>query len=70
VGVTAVDGHFQRGDVVHVVNPDGEPIAVGLVNYDADVAGRIRGLSTQQLRELNVLVEGDALIHRDNMVLV
>lgn len=70
VGVTAVDGHFQRGDIVHVLNPDGEPIAVGLVNYDADVALRIRGLSTQQLRELNVLVEGDALIHRDNMALV
>lgn len=70
VGVTAIHGEFQRGDVVHIEGMDGVPIAVGLVNYDATVARQIRGQSTQHLKALNVLVEGDALIHRDNMALV
>ena len=70
VGVTAIDGEFRRGDVVAVVDPEGRSVAIGVVNYDADVAQTMCGKSTQDLRQLNVLVEGETLIHRDNMALV
>src|SRR3546814_16538393 len=42
-GVTAVDGRFQRGDLVRVVDIDGSEIAVGLSAYAAEDARRILG---------------------------
>ena len=36
VGVTRVEGRFQRGDVVGCIAPDGHEVARGLINYSAD----------------------------------
>src|SRR5512145_640583 len=41
IGVVAVDGAFQRGEVVGCFSPDGVEVARGLVNYDAAEAARI-----------------------------
>lgn len=38
VGVTSVDGDFEEGDIINVVNPAGEVIAVGRSAYSADDA--------------------------------
>src|SRR6185436_19086579 len=35
IGATAVEGSFERGEVVTLVAPDGQEIARGLVNYGA-----------------------------------
>ncbi len=35
IGVVAVDGTFERGEVVGCFAPDGREIARGLVNYGA-----------------------------------
>ena len=41
IGVTAVDGAFERGAVVGCVDVDGREIARGLVNYTAQETARI-----------------------------
>lgn len=38
VGVTAIEGNFKRGDIVSVVNPDGDVIALGRVDVDSATA--------------------------------
>lgn len=43
IGVTAVEGDFQRGDIVRVVNPEGVTIAVGKVSMSADKARKTIG---------------------------
>ncbi len=70
VGVIDVRGAFARGEIVAIESVDGEHIATGLVNYGAEQARQIAGQSTGALRASGLLVEGDALVHRDNMALV
>lgn len=36
VGVTGVDGAFDKGDIVAIVSPDGKRIGLGCSEYDAD----------------------------------
>lgn len=70
VGVTAVSGEFQRGDLVRCVDAGGVEVARGLVNYGADEARKImRQPSARILEVLGYLGEPE-LIHRDNLVLV
>jgi glutamate 5-kinase len=69
VGVTEVSGHFTRGDLVSCIDAQGREIARGLVNYNSDEAGRIKGQSTDAIAKILGYVEDDELIHRDNMVI-
>ena len=70
VGVTAVEGNFRRGDMVLCVDGDGEPIAKGLANYDAQDTGRILGVPTHDIVAHLGYIEAPELIHRDNMVIL
>ncbi|GGY10082.1 glutamate 5-kinase [Paludibacterium paludis] len=68
VGVTAVDGEFLRGEAVACLDPSGQEVARGLVNYSSDEARQILGKATRDIEAvLGYLVEAE-LIHRDNMV--
>jgi glutamate 5-kinase len=69
VGVVAVSGQFERGDVVACLDPEGREIARGLVNYAAQEARRIKGLPSSQIEAVLGFVEEPELIHRDNLVL-
>ncbi len=70
VGVSAVEGDFQRGDVVSCLGSDGQPVARGLVNYNADEARRIKGQASEQIEQLLGYVDEPELIHRDNLVIL
>jgi len=70
IGVKAVEGRFQRGDVVACVDEEGREIARGLINYSAEETRRIRGQPSSRIAELLGYVDEPELIHRDNLVLV
>jgi glutamate 5-kinase len=70
IGVTSVDGEFERGAVVACVNPDGKEIARGLVNYSAQETRRIAGRISSDIESALGYVDQLELIHRDNMVLL
>ncbi|WP_018954710.1 glutamate 5-kinase [Thioalkalivibrio sulfidiphilus] len=70
VGVTHVKGEFSRGDVVTCVDPDGRPVARGLVNYSADEARRIMKHRADEIEGILGYVDEPELIHRDNLVLL
>ena len=70
VGVTDSRGSFDRGDIVAIETADGERIATGLTNYGSDLAHQMFGNTTAQLMDRQMLLEGDALVHRDNLALV
>jgi len=70
VGVTAVFGEFQRGELLQVVSSDGEEIARGLCNYGTSDVNQILGLSSKAMPEvLGQRMREPELIHRDNMTL-
>jgi len=70
VGVTAVEGSFQRGEVVSCYSPNGVAIARGLVNYSAEEARKIIGQPSERIEQLLGYVDEPELIHRDNLVLL
>lgn len=70
VGVTAVSGDFERGEVVACVDQKGAEVARGLANYSAAETQKIKGLPTTELEAILGYVDEPELIHRDNLVLV
>ena len=70
VGVTALSGNFSRGDLVACLDPQGNEVARGLVNYKATEAAKIIGKPSEQIEALLGYVDEPELIHRDNLVLV
>lgn len=64
IGVSRIDGSFDRGDVVRLCDRSGVEIARGLVNYRAhDVEERL-GKPTSEIGE----PFDQALVHRNNLV--
>lgn len=68
VGVSGVEGDFDRGELVACVDRDGKEIARGLVNYTADETRKIMGQPSDRIEALLGYVDEPELIHRDNLV--
>jgi len=69
-GVTACDGTFVRGDVVHVMTQAGRHLASGMTNYSAAEVALILGHHSDQIAEVLGYEFGAEVIHRNNLVLV
>jgi glutamate 5-kinase len=70
IGVSRVEGSFERGEVVGCLAPDGREIARGLVNYGAQDAARIARRPSGEIESILGYVDEPELIHRDNLVLL
>ncbi|HYE50851.1 MAG TPA: glutamate 5-kinase, partial [Azospirillaceae bacterium] len=68
-GVTAVEGTFERGDLVLVRDPEGREVARGLTAYAADDADLIKGRRSAEIEAVLGFRGRDELIHRDDLVL-
>lgn len=69
-GVRAVEGDFEKGDAVVVVDEAGRPVARGLAAYGADEARVIQGRRSDAIEALLGYAGRGVLIHRDDLVLV
>jgi len=69
-GVTSVEGVFERGDAVRVLNPDGREVARGLSAYSAADARRIMRHKSGEIEALLGYRGRDEMIHRDDLVLI
>jgi glutamate 5-kinase len=69
-GVREVEGAFQRGETVAVVDSKGRRIACGITNYSSDEILRIRGLRSDRIEEVLGHHYGSEVLHRNNMVLL
>lgn len=67
-GITRVEGDFESGDCVAICSPDGQEIARGLSNYDAEQVRRICGKKSAEVRQELEDAAYDEVVHRDNMV--
>lgn len=70
IGVIAIDGNFERGEVVACCDENGVELARGLVNYSAGEATLIMRKSSKEIETILGYVEEAELIHRDNLVLL
>ena len=70
VGIQAVTGEFERGEVVALVDGDGVEIARGLANYSASEARRIQGKPSSAIEAALGYMDEPELVHRDNLVVL
>jgi glutamate 5-kinase len=70
VGITCVEGKFERGDTVQVSDSDGNEVARGIVNYAAHQLETIRGRRSEEIPKILGFGYGEEVIHRNNLVLL
>ena len=70
VGVTSVAGEFDCADTVKVLNPAGNEIARGLVNYSSSDLALICGKQSTEIEAILGVEYDDEVIHRNNLVLI
>jgi glutamate 5-kinase len=68
-GVRAVEGEFERGDVVAVRDGAGRELGRGLSAYGADEARRIAGRRSADIEDILGYRGRDEMIHRDDLAL-
>ncbi len=69
IGVVAVEGTFDKGDVVEIRDGSGRVHGRGLVNYDAEACRKLRGHHSDEIDALLGYRGYDALVTRDNLVM-
>ncbi len=70
IGVISIEGEFERGAAVACRSPGGAEIARGLINYSSGDARRIARHATHEIEAILGYLDEDALVHRNNMVLL
>jgi len=69
-GVTGAVGHFERGDTVSIVAPDGSEVARGICAYSDADAARIIGRRSADIEKVLGFRGRDEMVHRDDLVLL
>ncbi len=67
IGMTAVDGDFSRGEVIAVLDEQGQEIARGLANYAAAEARLLCRKPSAEFEALLGYAAEPEMIHRDNL---
>jgi len=68
-GVASVEGSFDRGDPVDIVDTEGHHVARALTSYDCQEASALAGAQTADISKILGHDGRAALIHRDDMAL-
>jgi len=69
-GIKDVEGSFERGDAVAIVDPAGDRIACGITDYSSNDILRIRGVRSDKIESVLGHHYGDEVVHRDNLALL
>ena len=70
VGVTRVEGQFERGDTVRICNAAGQEIARGLTRYGAESLERIKGRRSEDIAAILGYENSAEVVHRDDLVVL
>ena len=69
-GITDVEGEFEAGNTISVVNKAGHELARGLSNYSSEELDLIKGAKTSEIENILGHKHFDEVIHRDDLVIL
>lgn len=69
-GVRAVEGKFERGDLVDIRDGRGLRIARGVTNYSSADLDKVKGARSADVQKLLGYRFGDEVVHRNDLALV
>lgn len=61
---------FLMGQVVDIVNMEGQKIAKGVTNYSSDEIKLIKGYSSDDIESILHYKDYDEVIHANNMIIL
>ncbi len=70
VGIESVSGHFQIGDVVSLVGPDGKEFARGISNYTSEEINLIKGVKVSEIRKILGYIRQKEIVMRKRIHLM
>ena len=70
VGIEAVSGQFQVGDVVGIAGLDGNEFARGIANYSSDEINQIKGMNTSSINKTLGYIRQKEIVIRKRMHLI
>jgi glutamate 5-kinase len=70
VGITTVEGDFERGDAVFVRERNGPDLARGITRYSSDDLHRICGCQSHEICERLGYDYGPVVLHRNDMIVM
>ena len=68
VGISQIDGHFKRSDLVHLVDEQGKSVGKGVARYASDEVEKICAAPHLSIETVLGYDNGNMLIHRDDYV--
>ena len=69
-GIVKVQGEFEQGKTIRILDPNGRELARGLSNYSSSEIERIRGKHTDEISSVLGYKTTDEVVHRDHLVLM
>ena len=70
VGIKEIEGDFEKGTVVKIMNLKNEAVATGISNYSSDEIGLIKGHKSENIEKILGHKYDDVVVHIDNMVII
>lgn len=70
IGVINIIGKFEKGEVVSILDENDNEIARGMVNYGSEDCKKIIGVHSEKILEILGYKNYDAIITRDNIVIL
>ena len=67
-GIKKVNGNFNKGDHIKVLNKDLKEYARGLSSFSSDEIRKIQGLHSNKIKDTLGYVSKSEVIHKDDMV--
>tara|TARA_Y100001958_G_scaffold151001_1_gene135450 strand:- start:4749 stop:5855 length:1107 start_codon:yes stop_codon:yes gene_type:complete len=67
-GIKAVNGNFQKGDHVKIINKDMIEYARGLSSFSSDEIYKIKGQHSNKIKDLLGYISKSEVVHKDDMV--
>tara|TARA_B100000029_G_scaffold503103_1_gene579484 strand:+ start:161 stop:1258 length:1098 start_codon:yes stop_codon:yes gene_type:complete len=69
-GIVKIEGDFQKGDNILIVDKSGKDCARGLTSFSAQEINKIKGLKSDQIEKILGYSSKSEIVHKDDMVTI
>ncbi len=69
-GVTSIDGFFNKGENVLILDQNNNQLARGLSSFSSKEINKIKGKQSKEIEKILGYLSKTEIIHKDDMVLL
>jgi len=70
IGITGIKNTFKKGDVIGILDENGQEFARGMTNYSSSECKKVIGMHSEEIEEFLGFKNYDTVITRDNIVIL